>query len=406
MDVFVARQPIFDREWRLIGYELLFRAGPESIVYDGQEEGLSTIHVIANTLFAIGHENILRGKKGFINFGRGLLVDGWRPLLPKEGTVVELLETVEPDSDVLKACQRLREQGYTIALDDFVCHPRFEPLTRFADILKVDVQSTPRPVQQRILKKYQPQGIRILAEKVETQEESEWAHQQGFDLFQGYFFARPTTVRGKQIPTGKLACLRLLLEAQKRDLDFDYLEMRISEDVSLSYKLLRYVNAAIFRRLSEIHTIGQALVRLGEDEVRRWIAIAVLPRLAADKPNELVTHSILRARFCETVARVADIREADDAFLVGLFSQLDALLDRPLDLALAEVSLAPLIVDVLLDRAASNSDLAKVYRMVRHYQAGEWDKVEGLARGLRIADSLVSQSYLESVRWTNQVLAA
>ena len=151
--------------------------------------------------------------------------------------MVELLESVEPDSEVLKACQRLREQGYTIALDDFVCHPRFEPLTRFADILKVDVQSTPRPVQLRILKQYQPQGIKILAEKVETQEESNWARENGFDYFQGYFFARPAVIRGRQIPTSKLACLRLLLEAQKRDLDFDYLELRISEDVSLSYKL-------------------------------------------------------------------------------------------------------------------------------------------------------------------------
>jgi c-di-GMP-related signal transduction protein len=406
MDVFVARQPIFDRELRLIGYELLFRSGPQSIAYDGAEEGLSTIHVIANTLFAIGHENILCGKLGFINFGRGLLVDGWRPLLPKEGTVVELLETVEPDSDVLQACKRLREQGYTIALDDFVCHPRFEPLTRFADILKVDVQSTCRDSQSGLLKKYQPQGIKMLAEKVETQEEFDWSLKAGFDYFQGYFFARPTIVRGKQIPTGKLACLRLLLEAQKRNLDFDYLEMRISEDVSLSYKLLRYVNAAVFRRLTEIHTIGQALARLGEDEVRRWIAIAVLPRLAADKPNELVTHSILRARFCETVARVADIKEADDAFLVGMFSQLDALLDRPLELALAEVSLAPMIIDVLLDRASANNELANVYRMVRHYQSGEWDLVEGIARLLKIPDSLVGQSYLESVRWTNQVLAA
>ena len=166
----------------------MFRSGPQSIAYDGAEEGLSTIHVIANTLFAIGHENILRGKVGFINFGRGLLVDGWRPLLPKEGTVVELLETVEPDSDVLQACQRLREQGYTIALDDFVCHPRFEPLTRFADILKVDVQSSSRASQSELLQKYQPQGIKILAEKVEAQEEFEWSLKSRLRLFSGLLF--------------------------------------------------------------------------------------------------------------------------------------------------------------------------------------------------------------------------
>jgi c-di-GMP-related signal transduction protein len=404
MDVFVARQPIFDRGRRVYGYELLFRASGGSNSYDGTEESSATIQVIANALFAIGLEDILRGKKGFVNFGRGLLIEGWRNMLPKENTVIELLESVPPDSEVLQACQKLRELGYMLALDDFVCHPSFEPLTKFADMIKVDIRATTKFEAERVVRTYQPRGIRILAEKVETYEEYEWAHQQGFDYFQGYFFARPELRRGRQISTSKIVCLRLLQEAAKRELDFDRLETLIGEDVSFSYKLLRYVNSVLFYRQRGIHSICHALVTLGEPEIRHWIALAALPRMAEDKPGELVRHSILRARFCEIVARLAEIRDAEDAFLIGLFSQLDALLDRPLELALAEVNLAGTITSALLGTAAAGDKLAAVYNLVRRYESGDFDTMERDARQLGIAGVQVSQAYFEASHWANQVL--
>ena len=151
-------------------------------------------------------------------------------------------------------------------------------------------------------------GLQILAEKVETYEEFDWARQCGYDYFQGYFFARPVMVRGRQIPAAKLHCLRLLQEAQRPELDFERLETLILEDVSLSYQLLRYVNSPLFALASRIQSIRQALLYFGETELRKWIALATLARTAEDKPSELIRHSLVRARFCESVARMAQQR--------------------------------------------------------------------------------------------------
>src|SRR5262249_54553742 len=152
-------------------------------------------------------------------------------------------------------------------------------------------------------------GITMLAEKVETQEEFSWAKNAGYDLFQGFFFARPQIMRGKQIPAAKITCLNVLREVQHHELDFRRLEQLISEDVSLSFKLLRYVNSALFAHSNHIHSIGHALTVLGETETRHWAALAALPQMAKDKPGELITHSLVRARFCERLAELA--RSAD-----------------------------------------------------------------------------------------------
>ena len=216
MDVLVARQAIFDRERRVYGYELLFRSNAGQNEFDGTEGGLATKQVLANSLLVIGLENLVGTKKAFVNFGRGPLLQGWHASLPRESTVIELLETVEPDAEVLEACRKLREEGYRIALDDFVFRPGCEDLLDIADLVKIEIQSVPRPDQERLVRSSKARGLQVLAEKVETHEEFEWARQAGYDYFQGYFFARPVIVRGRQIPAAKAHCLRLLQEAQGR----------------------------------------------------------------------------------------------------------------------------------------------------------------------------------------------
>jgi c-di-GMP-related signal transduction protein len=406
MDVFVARQPIFDRQRRIFAYELLFRSDAHSNQFTNTNATVATSQVVANTLFAVGLEDILRGKKAFINFGRDLILGGWESMLPRDKMVIELLENVEPDEEIIATCRRLRDQGYAIALDDFVYSPRFEPLAELATIIKVDLRSTPRSEQLHLLRTYQPKGVRMLAEKVETQEEYEWAFREGFDYFQGYFFARPEVMRGKQIPASKMTCLRLLQEVQKTDLDFDLLTALVSEDVGFSYKLLRFVNSALFPHRSKINSILQALVTLGEPGVRHWVAVAALPRMAADKPRELVVHSLLRARFCETVAQSSSIPNSGDAFLTGLFSLLDALIDRPLDVALAEINLAPSIAGALLGTAPDDDDLTNVINLVCRYEAGEWDAVDSAGRQLGADGAMIGQAYRDAAVWANQLLSA
>jgi len=305
MDVLVARQAIFDRDRRVYGYELLFRSTVEQNEFDGTEAGLATQQVLANSLLVIGLENLVGSNKVFVNFGRGPLLQGWHAALPRANTVIELLETVEPDNEVLAACRNLREQGYQIALDDFVFRPGSERLLDVANIVKIEIQSVPRPEQELLVRSLKARGLQVIAERVETREEFEWAREAAYDYFQGFFFARPLTVRSRQIPAGKLHCLRLLQEAQRPELDFDRLESLILEDVSLSYQLLRYVNSPLFALSSTIRSIRQALLYFGESELRKWIALATLARAAEDKPSELIRHSLLRARFCESVARLA-----------------------------------------------------------------------------------------------------
>src|SRR5580658_4770528 len=364
MDVFVARQPIFDRTRQLYAYELLFRSDEVHNEYNGADSSSATTQVIANSLLTFGLENVACGKKVFLNFDYSLLMGGMHAVLPRETTVLEILESVEPNDELIAACRDLNEQGYTFALDDFVDHPGFEPLTQIAKMIKVDMRTTSKPEQERLLRTYRPRGIAMVAEKVETHEEFEWAKGAGYDYFQGYFFARPAILKGHQIPAAKVNCLRLLREMQFSDLNFEELRAIISADLSLSYKLLRYVNSALFARQGEIQSIAHSLAILGEEAIRHWAALAALPILAKDKPGELVTHSLVRACFCERLTQLAKDSEHGRGFLMGLFSLLDALIDVPLEEALHQAGVGPAISGALLGTEGQAGPLGEIYKLV------------------------------------------
>jgi c-di-GMP-related signal transduction protein len=406
VEVFVARQPVFDRQRRIYGYELLYRSNAEQDGFDGTEATSATQQVISNSLLTMGLEKIICGKKAFLNFNERLLRGGSHLSLPREDTVIEILESVEPTEDLVALCRGIQEQGYTLALDDFVYSPKFEPLTELAQFIKVDMRSTTRDEQVRLLTTYRPRGIALLAEKVETHEEFEWARAAGYDYFQGYFFARPSVIRAHQLPTSKLNCLRLLSEMQKSDLNFKELENLIRVDVALTYKLMRYVNSAMFGRHDEIESIKHALVVVGTDKIRHWVALATLSILATDKPGELVTLSIVRARFCELLVKELGRKRRDEAFLMGMFSLLDALLDCPLPDALKSVSLRPEITQSILGTATNGSPLAKAYRLAMRYEVGDWDAVEKLALEWGQPAGTVETAYIEATGWANGVLHA
>jgi c-di-GMP-related signal transduction protein len=404
MDVFVARQPIFDRQRQVYAYGLLYRSEACQNAFDGTDGVTATIQVIANTLLAIGLDNLLCSKKAFINFDRSLLLGGLHSVLPPEILVIEILASVEADAEVLAVCRRLREQGYAFALNDFVPDPRREPLARLAKLIKVDVLATSRADQERLLGTYQPLGIAMLAEKVETQEEFEWALGAGYDYFQGYFFARPATVRGRRIPAAKLTCLPLLAEVQRIEPDFARLRTLISGDVWLSYSLLLYVNSALFRHVTEIRSLDHAMEVLGVEGLRHWAVLAASPVIAKDKPGELVTLSVVRGRFCERVAALARIAPPNFGFLMGLFSLLDGLTDLPIREALAKVHAAPAITGALTGTAPPGDPYRDVYEMVCRYEAGDWEAVTALAATLDLKTSQIVESYAESTFWAQQAL--
>lgn len=403
MEVFVARQAIFDRRMKVYGYELLFRPRCDSNSA-GTADSAASLQVITNSFFSIGMERLLAGTRAFINFPQDLLADPRIYSLPADKTVIEILETVRPEPAVVDACRKLREKGYVLALDDFSHLQGWDRLANLVSIIKVDFRATTPAEQQALIERYAGRGACMLAEKIETQEEFERARKLGYHYFQGFFFARPVIVSRREIPGSKLAYIRILQEIHRPELELFSLEALIQRDVSLASKLLRYINSSIFGWINPVHSIRQALALLGEQEIRNWVSLVALPNLASDKPDELVRTALLRARFSELLAPWAGIgyRRAD-LFLIGLFSLLDAMLGRPMAEILDEMRLGGDIAEALLGSAPPEQPLAGVYAMVRQYESGGWSTLTEIAARLRVPTEIIVDLYLEAVSWSDEI---
>ncbi|MBK9169802.1 MAG: EAL domain-containing protein [Bryobacterales bacterium] len=264
MEVLLARQPIFDASLNVFAYELLHRS-PHSAVFAEEDGDKASLEVLANTLLTVGPASVLNGRLAFVNFTRELLLRGFADLMPPEALVVEILENVEADDAVVAACRALRRRRYKLALDDVVLSGPPPALAPLASFLKVDFYFTTDAERRQIVKRYKRPGLRLLAEKVETQEEFESAKRQGFTYFQGYFFARPVMISAQAIPSLKAASLRILSEVHAPDVNFWRLEKLLKRDVALCYRLLRYVNSAAFThaRSYRIRPTGDRTARRG-----------------------------------------------------------------------------------------------------------------------------------------------
>jgi EAL and modified HD-GYP domain-containing signal transduction protein len=403
MDVFVARQAIFDRQLKVHGYELLARSCLDGVCAPARDL-MASLQVITNSYLSMGIENVLGGKPAFINFPQELLEDERALVLPPKTTVIEILETVRPEPKVIAACRVLRNKGYTLALDDYNPANGWSQFTDLVSIIKVDFRATSRGEQRKLVKRYAPRGIRMLAEKVETQAEFLDACQMGYDYFQGYFFARPVVLARQEIPVCKLNYLRILEQIHQPELDYLAIEKLIRREVSLASKLLRFINSALFAWGQPLQSILQALTQMGDQRIRTWVSLASLPSLTVDKPDELMRTALVRARFCELLAPVAGLGDRKaDLFLIGLFSLLDAMLGRPLREVLAEIKLNGEIAGVLLNKAAAGNHLAPVYAMIRLYEAGKWDALGATADQLNIPRDTIPELYLDSVAWSEKI---
>ncbi len=403
MEVFVARQAIFDRRLKVYGYELLFRPCKDAQACATADTAAS-LQVITNSFFSIGMDRLLAGTRAFINFPQELLADQRVFSLPPDKIVIEILETVRPEPAVVDACRVLRDKGYVLALDDFSHLSGWDRIANLVSIIKVDFRATSEDQQKALLERYAGRGICMLAEKVETHEEFERARQMGYHYFQGYFFARPVIVSRREIAGSKIGYLRILQEIHRPELELSALESLIQREVSLASKLLRYINSSIFGWVNPVHSIRQALALLGEQEIRNWVSLTALPTLASDKPDELIRTALLRARFCELLAAWAGIgHRKSELFLVGLFSLLDTMLSRPLTEILGEMRLGGEIAEALLEKAPAGQPLAAVYGLVRHYESAGWNALAEIASRLRVPTEIIVDLYLEAVAWCDEV---
>ena len=395
-----ARQPILDRNKELIAYELLFRDGISNVFPDVDADE-ATNHLIAGGETNFGLEDFTGTKPAFINFTLQTLTQNFPQLVPKEQLVVEILESVKPGKRLLAECQKLKSEGYTLALDDYVHQPVWRHFYPYVDIIKVDFLATELPQIERIIadtKDYP--NIKLLAEKVETNEHYQQALAMGFEYFQGYFFARPETVRTRSLSPAQYTLAELLYETTKPDLDLPKIISIFELDVNLSYKLLRYSNSALFKRRVEISTIKQALITLGKTELKRFISILFTSLVSEDQPAELMGLSLTRAKFAEGLAEQHNpMGDSSSAFLMGMMSLMDAILGESLAQVLDKLPLSQEINDALLE---NTGDMAKFLSIIKHYEQVEWSAAEAEVDALGIDKNSLPMVYHDAVQWSNQ----
>jgi EAL and modified HD-GYP domain-containing signal transduction protein len=397
-DVYVARQPIFDKNKKIYGYELLFRDGTANYVPDIDGD-VATKTLLANTFFTIGMDMVAGGRKSFINFTQSLLEKKVPLLLPRESTVIEILEDAKPSPALIHACAQMAADGYTIALDDFVYTPELEPLIALANIIKFDFLSTPKGAIVAYLKQISRKDLCLLAEKVETYDEFEAAQKMGFELFQGYFFCKPEIIQGREIQGFQLNLMLIMAQINNETFSRQKLEELISRDMGISYKLFKYLNSAFFARASKVSSVKQALVFMGEKETRRFVSLIAMSRLAEGKPDELIRTACIRGKFCELLSAEAHENiSPSEMFTLGMFSLLDAVVDQPMDKILGELPLSSQIKHALI---GNKGRLAGYIELVRSYETGKWDRLSRLAQALNLNTVALPALYLQACKWSD-----
>jgi len=398
MNVFVARQPIFDRRKKLYAYELLFRTGTTNGFPD-IDGTTATTSLLSSTFFTVGIDKIAAGKLAFINFTEELIARGIPQLFPPDKLMVEILEDVEPGSAVVEACRQLKEKGYSLALDDFVYSRQFDELLHLSDIIKIDFRLTPPEKIEEMVGTLTQFNCQLLAEKIETYEEFAVALDLGFEYFQGYFFAKPEVLQNKDLSASQLTMLQLLSEINSAESEFDVdaLEKLVSQDISIAYKLLKYINSSHFSRIKAISSISQAISYLGERGFRMFVSLIATSMLAENKPGELVRAAIIRARLLELIG-VECRQDSNEMFLLGLFSLIDAMLDQPLATILKKMPLSAGINDALSEKSG---ELYPYLRLVETYEQGNWVPFRFALKKIGFAEEKMADFYLDAIAWAD-----
>lgn len=385
----IARQPILDSTLQLYAYELLFRQHKSDI-----EEISFTSEVLATAIFDIGLDNVTGNNLAFINMSYQDIMNPAIDALPMDKVVLELLEDIDIDDALIKRVQQLADQGFLIALDDFVYSPQWEPLIEAASIIKLDLTVLTVEENQALVNQLQGRSLKFLAEKVESYEEFEIFRKMGCDYFQGYFLCRPEQLKGQSISSNTLIKTRLLAEINDPKTSIEQLDSIIQQDPSLSFKLIKYLNSAHFTFANPIKNIKQAIVMIGIQGVKKWATLLGLRNLS-EKPSELTKISLVRAKLAETVASNNNISNPSNYFLAGLFSTLDAMLDTSMEKILASM---PLDVSLKNSLSKKEGELGSLLQSIMTYEK----------TGIHPFDKprFSNNDYIEACKWADEIMSA
>ncbi|HDZ9635372.1 TPA: HDOD domain-containing protein [Vibrio cholerae] len=388
-----------DRKKSTIGYELLFRDGPKNTFPDiDPEEATSRL---LSDHFLTAHYSTLGDLLGFVNFPYQSLLNMVPTLFPIKSMVVEILEDCPPTPELLSAIKKMAQLGYKIALDDFIPSNDWKAFLPYISIIKFDIRLVPIPKAKLFINKLRSMKIEFLAEKVETYEEFEQAKQAGFHYFQGYFFSKPEIIQRKALQPSFLTIVQLLKEVAKPEVNFREIETIVAKDISLSYKLLTFVNSSATVS-SKIQSFRQALVYLGQQKLRKFVSLVAIASTQDSKPDYLYNLAILRARFCEMLSqRVPTNIAPGTGFLTGMFSVLDSLLDQSLDSIVKEM---PIEEEVKQALTQGSGTLGQILALNKAYEMADWGQVVALGQALNLTNEAPTECYIEAVKWTADLL--
>ena len=395
-NLIIGRQQIINRESGIYAYELLFRDRNLNLI-DSHESTVATQEVITGSILEIGLNNIVGQHKAFVNFTTQNILEKTPLHLPKERVVIDLLENVDVDDNrILSNLRELSRKGYSIAIDGDIVTQKNQMLLDYADIIRLDVFKMEENRIKDIIPQLKFYDVKVLASKVETIGQYEYLAELGCDYFQGFFLNKPDVVKGKRLGVDQMTMLRLLLILNESEVRFDDLVKEISQDVSLTHKILRYINSAYYPISTPIKSISHAIAYLGLNELKRWVGIVMLSSLS-HKPNFVIQNALVRGRMCETLAkRISQhATKYDEFFFIGILSALDSILEIPIEEVFEQLTLSEHITDAVLHRKGFKGEILDC---VLNYETGNFKKITTFSDL-----SVVSRAYLDTLCWVKEV---
>jgi c-di-GMP-related signal transduction protein len=389
----VSRQPVFEPNRQVFGYELHF---PLSKTASPEEDDEGATRVLRDTLSVFGLHQLVERHRAFIPFTSEAILQGYASLFPREQAVI-VPQQIRAVPGLFDACTKLKKDGYCLAVH-FPQHGRgMEVLLDMADIIKVDWRVGTPEQRREIATRFSACGKRLLAERVETWQEYRDALSWNYGFFQGSFFCQPEVLASKEVPPSRFAVMRLLAELGKPRVNMSAVEEIFKTDPPLALKVFAYLNSALFGRRYEVTSIRRAVVLLGLTNLRRWVSMFAVSDLSEGRPPELFRASLIRGRFCELIGGRAGLGRLEfDLFLVGLLSSIDAILGRPLAELLDQLAISENVRDALKGK---DSPLRQVYNLVRAYEGADWDAVAEGASLLGVERHRIVEDYMQSLRW-------
>ena len=399
MKVYTARQAILNRKKNVVAYELLFRDGMSN-AFPQIDSYAATAKLLLDSQFNQGLDKLTSGKPALINYPEKAIIDQIPTLLPNDKTMIEILECVQPNSYVQEACRQMFHKGYKLVLDDFEYCNSWEPILSMVRMIKFDLrQNSFEEIKQWLPKLEKYKKLKLLAEKIETEEEFETAKDLGFHFFQGYFFCKPKVIEQNDVDNNQSVLIAMYKEVLKKHIDYNKLSSFFERDTGLAYKLLKFINSGIFPVRDPITSLKQALIYIGEENVKKFVTLIITAHFCQNKPEELTQMSIIRARFCELVAQKVLPARADEAFIMGLFSLLDAMFDTPMEVLVPQLPITEESRDALMEK---DNAMLHVLLVVRAYESASWSQMRRACAKFSIAQDILPDIYTDAIRWADK----